>query len=71
MHLHKKKQGSKVYYYLREIKRVDGKPKVTSQIYLGNANKVATLLQRQKGEIKTIKSFEYGIKQPFFCKFLS
>jgi hypothetical protein len=30
-HLHKKVKKGRPYYYIREIQRVDGKPKVVSQ----------------------------------------
>jgi hypothetical protein len=29
------------YYYIREIQRVDGKPKVVSQVYLGSPETIA------------------------------
>src|SRR4030042_2058359 len=35
-HLHRKIKKGRPYYYIREIKRVDGKPKVVSQIYSGS-----------------------------------
>src|SRR5680860_529532 len=35
--IHGKKIGGQTYYYLREVARVDGKPKVVSQRYLGKA----------------------------------
>jgi transposase len=40
-HIVGKKIGGEVYYYLREIARVEGKPKVVSQQYLGKAADVA------------------------------
>jgi transposase len=33
------------YYYIREIQRVDGKPKVVSQIYLGSVEKILETFQ--------------------------
>jgi len=44
-HLHKKMKKGRPYYYIREMKRINGKPKVTSQIYLGS---VDTMLKRPK-----------------------
>src|SRR5680860_1490279 len=35
--IHGKQIGGQTYYYLREVARVDGKPKVVSQRYLGKA----------------------------------
>ena len=36
-----KKQGGQTYYYLVESARVDGKPRIVSQQYLGSAAEVA------------------------------
>ena len=40
-HIIGKKIGGQTYYYLREMARVDGKPKVVSQTYLGKADDIA------------------------------
>ena len=40
-HLHKKIKKGRPYYYIREIQRVNGKPKVVSQLYLGSAETIA------------------------------
>ena len=42
-HLHKKMKKGRAYYYIREIARVDGKPKVISQTYLGSLERMAEL----------------------------
>lgn len=39
-----KRQGSKTYYYLVESARVDGKPRIVSQEYLGTADEVMARL---------------------------
>lgn len=39
-----KKQGNKTYYYLVESARVDGKPRIVSQQYLGSADEIAERL---------------------------
>lgn len=39
-----KKQDGKTYYYLAESARVDGKPRIVSQQYLGTADEVAARL---------------------------
>lgn len=39
-----KKQDGKTYYYLAESARVDGKPRIVSQRYLGSAEEVAARL---------------------------
>lgn len=40
-----KKQGGRTYYYLTESARVDGKPRIVSQQYLGTADEVAARLE--------------------------
>jgi transposase len=42
--IHGKKIGGQTYYYLREVARVGGKPKVISQRYLGKAEDVAAAM---------------------------
>ena len=39
-----KKQGGKTYYYLTESARVNGKPRIVSQQYLGSADEIAQRL---------------------------
>jgi transposase len=39
-----KKQGGKTYYYLTESARVNGKPRIVSQHYLGSADEIAQRL---------------------------
>ena len=46
--------------YVREIARVDGKPKVISQIYIGSPEKVATLAGNQKQDLDKLKVEEFG-----------
>src|SRR3990170_3790380 len=41
-HLHRKMKKGRPYYYVREIKRVDGKPKVVSKVYLGSVEAIAS-----------------------------
>jgi transposase len=45
-HIVGKKIGGEVYYYLREMARVGGKPKVVSQRYLGKAEDIAAAMAR-------------------------
>jgi len=46
-----KRQGNQTYYYLVESARVDGKPRIVSQLYLGSAAEVmAKLSDVQAGE---------------------
>ena len=59
-HFHVKKKKGRPYLYVREIARVDGKPKVVSQIYLGSPERVAGLASgTDKGTVK-IKVEEFG-----------
>ena len=48
-HFHIKKKNGRPYLYVREIARVDGRPKVVSQVYIGSPDKVAAMA---KGELK-------------------
>ena len=43
----KKKKGNRLYYYLVESARVDGKPRIVHQAYLGTAEKVAELIEQK------------------------
>ena len=46
-----RRQGNQTYYYLVESARVDGKPRIVSQQYLGSAAEVmAKLSDAQAGE---------------------
>src|SRR3977135_4710737 len=40
-----KKKGNKLYYYVVESARVNGKPRIVHQTYLGTAEKVAALVK--------------------------
>jgi transposase len=46
-----KKKANKLYYYLVESGRVEGKPRITHQIYLGTAEKVAALVQERSAPL--------------------
>jgi hypothetical protein len=46
--LYPTKIGGKTYYYLREMGRVDGKPKMISARYLGSAEDIAAALQSRE-----------------------
>jgi transposase len=46
--LYPKKVGGKTYYYLREMARVDGKPKMVSERYLGSAQDIAAALESRE-----------------------
>ena len=59
-HFHIKKKKGRPYLYVREIARVDGKPKVISQAYIGSPAKVLSFAKGQQlGAIK-LKVEEFG-----------
>jgi transposase len=49
--LYAKRIGRNTYYYLREMARVDGKPKMISERYIGTAADVAALLEAREAEM--------------------
>jgi transposase len=56
-----KKQGNKTYYYLVESARVDGKPRIVSQRYLGPAEEiVARLSETGPGEVDRTRHLAFG-----------
>ena len=59
-HFHVKKKKGRPYLYIREIARVDGKPKVVSQTYIGSPDRVAALVGGQKQELQKLKVEEFG-----------
>src|ERR1035437_7439041 len=40
-----KKKGKRLYYYVVDSARVDGRPRIVHQAYLGSAEKVAALVK--------------------------
>lgn len=59
-HFHIKKKKGRPYLYVREIARVNGKPKVISQTYIGSPDRVASLVKGQSQELKTLRAEEFG-----------
>ena len=59
-HFHIKKKKGRPYLYVREIARVDGKPKVISQVYVGSPEKVAALAKGETGEEIKLRVEEFG-----------
>ena len=43
--LYPKKIGGRTYWYLREMARVDGRPKMVSERYLGTAAEIAAAVE--------------------------
>ena len=59
-HFHIKKKKGRPYLYVREIARVDGKPKVVSQVYLGSPERVAAFATGQAQELSALRVEEFG-----------
>jgi transposase len=59
-HFHIKKKKGRPYLYVREIARVDGKPKVVSQTYIGSPAKVHSLATGQGQVPINLKVEEFG-----------
>ena len=56
-----KKQNGKTYYYLAESARVDGKPRIVSQRYLGSADEIAARLSEAgPGEPDRTRHLTFG-----------
>ena len=56
-----KKQDGKTYYYLAESARVDGKPRIVSQRYLGSAEEIAARLSETgSGEPDRSRHLAFG-----------
>jgi transposase len=52
-----KKKANKLYYYLVESGRVDGKPRIMHQTYLGSAERVAALVQDRTAPLPLSATF--------------
>jgi len=59
-HFHIKTKNGRPYLYVREIARVDGKPKVVSQIYLGSPDKVAAMAKGPLQDDLHLKVEQFG-----------
>jgi hypothetical protein len=56
-----KKKANQLYYYVVESARVDGKPRIVQQTYLGTAERVAALVQDRTAPIPVAASaIEFG-----------
>jgi transposase len=56
----KKRIKGRTYYYLAETQRVQGKPRITWQKYLGTAEKIQRRLEGTEDRVKEIETFELG-----------
>lgn len=59
-HLHKKMKKGRPYYYIREIARVDGKPKVINQVYIGSPERILELSKGIESMPNNIQVQEFG-----------
>jgi len=60
VHFIVKKKKGRPYLYVREVARVDGKPKVVSQVYIGSPNRVAAMARGETEENVKLRVEEYG-----------
>src|SRR5881398_822684 len=57
-----KKKGNKLYYYLVESARVEGKPRIVQQTYLGTADRLADLLKERTAPVPlSATTREFGL----------
>ena len=59
-HIHKKMKKGRPYYYVRETARVNGKPKVVNQVYLGSPERIMEMASSRKPEVEKLQVQEYG-----------
>jgi hypothetical protein len=60
-HLHRKIKNGRHYFYIRETARVNGKPKVVNQVYLGTVEKILSMATGQKAsDLRRIQVQEFG-----------
>jgi transposase len=59
-HLHKKIKKGRPYYYIREMARVDGKPKVVNQVYLGSPERMMELARAAESPPVKLSVQEFG-----------
>ena len=59
-HLHKKMKKGRPYYYIREMARVEGKPKVVNQVYLGSPERILELAAGGGAGLSKIQAQEFG-----------
>ena len=57
-----KKKANQLYYYVVESARVDGKPRIVHQTYLGTAEKVAPLVKDRTAPVPLeATAVEFGL----------
>ena len=58
--LYKKVINGKPYWYLRQMARVDGKPKMVSERYLGSATDIEALLETHEDAVLPARTRHLG-----------
>jgi hypothetical protein len=57
-----KKKANQLYYYVVESARVDGKPRIVHQTYLGTAERVAALVKDRTAPIPlSATALDFGL----------
>src|SRR5947209_20402463 len=57
-----KQKRRKLYYYVVESARVDGKPRIVKQTYLGTAERVAALIQDRTAPLPlSVTRVDFGL----------
>lgn len=59
-HLHRKMKKGRPYYYIREMARVNGKPKVINQVYLGSVERILGMATEGRASLDKIQVQEFG-----------
>jgi len=59
-HFHTKMKKGRPYLYVREIARVNGKPTVVSQVYIGSQDRVAELASKRSTRELQLSVQEFG-----------
>lgn len=59
-HFHIKRKKGRPYLYVREIARIDGKPKVVSQVYIGSPERTVALTSGKDRKATKLKVEEFG-----------
>jgi transposase len=58
--MHKKTKKGKTYWYIRECSRVNSKPTITNQVYLGTPERILEMVQGSRSQVKQIQVQEFG-----------
>lgn len=63
-----KKKANQLYYYVVESARVDGKPRIVHQTYLGTAERVAALVKDRTAPVPlSATSLDFGLPGALWC----